>query len=70
MQPCACSFEGTTGSSRALYETKIVEIYDQAFASGAIDRQIEEYAAVVRAAATERSSLVDLERYDQGGWPG
>ncbi len=50
---------------RALYEAKLVEIYDREFAGGAIDRRIEEYADLVRTAAAERTGLVDLEQYEQ-----
>jgi spore coat protein CotH len=50
---------------RTLYEAKLLDIYAQAYDGGALDRQIEEYAALVRAAAAERSSLVDLQSYEQ-----
>lgn len=39
---------------KALYEEKVVEVYEKAFESGAMAAQIDEISAVVRAANTER----------------
>ena len=49
---------------RALYESKLTQVYLQAFASGAITRQIEQYASVVRQ-ANEQRSLVEEQAYEQ-----
>jgi spore coat protein CotH len=53
---------------KALYEASLEQIYQAAFASGAIEQQIEKYAGVVRQANQERSqerSLVDGDVYEQ-----
>ncbi|MBN1659678.1 MAG: CotH kinase family protein [Anaerolineae bacterium] len=49
---------------KALYETKLQQVYQQAFASGAITRQIGVYADLVRDANQERE-LVATEAYEQ-----
>jgi len=54
----------TAPSFKALYEEKVVEVVEKAFASGAITAQMEEIAAVVRAANEERA-FVDADAYDQ-----
>ncbi len=46
----------------ALYEQKVAGVYQQIYASGAITAQVEQYAALVRAANTARA-LVDAEAY-------
>ncbi|HZU86389.1 MAG TPA: CotH kinase family protein [Anaerolineaceae bacterium] len=48
---------------KALYEQKLVEIYQAVYASGAIKAQIEQYAAVVRP-AVEARGLASLDAYD------
>ena len=49
---------------KALYERKLRQIYQQAFVSGAITRQVEQYAALIHRANAGRN-LVVLENYDQ-----
>jgi spore coat protein CotH len=48
---------------KALYEEKVVEVYEKAFESGAMAAQIDEISAVVRAANTERK-FVDANAYE------
>ena len=48
----------------ALYESKLRQVYRQAFASGAIVQQIEQYAALVRQ-ANEQRGLVAADAYEQ-----
>ena len=48
----------------ALYEEKLQQVYQQAFVSGAISQQVEQYAAVVRQ-ANEQRSLVESDAYEQ-----
>ena len=47
-----------------LYETKLKQVYQQAFVGGAITQQVERYAALVRQANEERS-LVEIDAYEQ-----
>jgi spore coat protein CotH len=49
---------------KALYEVKLEQVYQQAFLSGAIEKQIEAYTDMVTQANQERS-LVDQAAYDQ-----
>ena len=53
-----------TASFKALYEEKLVEVYEKAFLSGAILEDIERYSALIHSVNDERS-LVDLTAYDQ-----
>lgn len=54
----------SAASFKALYEEKVVAVYQTAFESGAMTAQIEEITAVVRAANAERN-LVDANAYEQ-----
>ena len=49
---------------KALYEAKLQQVYQQAFASGAMTALVEQYAALVRQANQERDLVVweDYER--------
>ncbi len=49
---------------KALYEEKVVEVYEKAFASGAMETQINEITAVVRS-ANEVRGFVDAQAYEQ-----
>jgi spore coat protein CotH len=49
---------------RALYEEKLIDVYQKAFLSGALISQVEQFSAVVRAANAERN-FVDTQAYDQ-----
>ncbi len=51
-------------SFKALYEEKVVAVYETAFESGAMAAQIDEITAVVQAANTERN-FVDANAYEQ-----
>ena len=53
-----------SASFTQLYEQKLVEIYHEAFTSGAIDQKIEQYAGLIRA-ANDEGSLVAKEDYEQ-----
>jgi len=53
----------TNAAFKALYEDKLVEVYQAVFASGAIDSQIQNYADVVQLALTSRD-LVDPAAYE------
>jgi len=48
---------------RALYEQKLIDIYQKAFVDGALASQVETYAALIHSVNPERG-LVDLDRYD------
>jgi len=48
----------------ALYESKLRQVYQQVFVSGAITQQVEQYAALVRQ-ANEQRSLVEAGAYEQ-----
>ncbi len=48
---------------KALYEEKLALIYQQAFASNAINELVDEYSQLVHEASGERS-LVDLDNYE------
>ncbi len=49
---------------KALYEEKLVEVYEQAFATGAISDVVEKYATLIHSVNDDRS-LVDISAYDQ-----
>jgi spore coat protein CotH len=51
-------------SFKALYEEKLVEVYEKAFLSGAILEDIQRYSDLIHSVNAERS-LVDIEAYDQ-----
>lgn len=48
---------------KALYEAKLEQVYQQAFLSGAIERQIQAYTSIIRQANQERT-LVDQNSYE------
>ena len=48
----------------ALYETKLGQVYQQAFAGGALTRLVEQYTTLVRQ-ANETRGLVDLDAYEE-----
>ncbi len=49
---------------KALYEEKVREVYEAAFASNSMTEKIEEYSELIHSVNDERS-LVDLDAYDQ-----
>jgi spore coat protein CotH len=49
---------------KVLYEQKVKNVYQRAFVSGAMTRQIEQYSAVVRAANAKRN-FVDADAYEK-----
>lgn len=49
---------------KALYEQKLKDVYQKAFVSGAMTRQVEQYTAVVRA-ANARRNFVDANAYEK-----
>lgn len=49
---------------RALYEEKLVEVYEKAFLDGAIVEDIERYAQLIRSTSGERA-LVEMDAYNQ-----
>ena len=48
---------------KALYEEKLQEVYEAAFASDAMNEKIDEYSALIHSVNNERE-LVDIEAYD------
>lgn len=49
---------------KALYEEKLQEVYEKAFASGAMTNAIDQYSELIHSANDERN-LVEVEAYDQ-----
>jgi len=53
-----------TPTFKALYEQKLKDVYQSAFASNAMTKTVEKYAALIHSVNDERN-LVEIEAYDQ-----